>query len=235
MKNQSWLHAYILHRRPYRETSYLVNLFSREAGRITVVAKGVRNSKSDRKSLLQPFNPVRLQCSGKSELKNLNQLESDGRLLSLTGNSLFCGMYVNELTNRVMPEGLESESLFNAYIVALDALESQALPVEQILRKYEFAVLDELGQTPDLTVQSDTGDAIEEGRYYLFVPESGLIPAPQTHSAQALHGEHLLALAGGNYTAEVMKTAKKLSRQALAPLLGGKPLKSRDLFIRTSR
>ena len=107
--NNEWLNAYVLHRRPYRETSYIVDFFTLEEGRVSAVAKGVKNSKSDKKSLLQPFQHLRLQLSGKSELKNLRHVESVSPSINLVGTALFCAMYVNELTNRVMPAGLASD------------------------------------------------------------------------------------------------------------------------------
>ena len=109
--NNDWLEGYVLHRRPYRETSYIVDFFSLQAGRVSAVAKGVRNSKTDRKSLLQPFRPLRFQLSGKSELKNLRQIEAGGAVIMLAGTSLFCGMYLNEVINKVMPAGQSSDSL----------------------------------------------------------------------------------------------------------------------------
>ena len=94
MKPATWQHTYVLHRRPYRETSYLVDLFTRESGKMSVVARGVRNSKGDKKSLLQPFQQIRVQYSGKSDLKNLNQTESFLAAVPLSGQALFCGMYL---------------------------------------------------------------------------------------------------------------------------------------------
>ena len=90
----SWLNAYVLHRRPYRETSFIVDFFTLELGRVSAVARGVRSAKSDRRSLLQPFQALRVQLSGKSDLKNLTQLESNGALRMLTGNALYCALYV---------------------------------------------------------------------------------------------------------------------------------------------
>ena len=148
--NNEWLNAYVLHRRPYRETSYIVDFFSLEEGRISAVAKGVKNSKSDKKSLLQPFQHLRLQLSGKSDLKNLRHVESVAPSISLTGTALFCAMYVNELTNRIMPQGLASDGVYSAYEAALLALRDEA-DIEVTLRQLEFALLDEMGLLPDFT------------------------------------------------------------------------------------
>ena len=125
--NNEWLNAYVLHRRPYRETSYIVDFFTLEEGRVSAVAKGVKNSKSDKKSLLQPFQHLRLQLSGKSELKNLRHVESVSPSINLVGTALFCAMYVNELTNRVMPAGLASDGVHNAYENALLQKQTQVM------------------------------------------------------------------------------------------------------------
>ena len=152
--NNVWLNAYVLHRRPYRETSYIVDFFTLEEGRVSAVAKGVKNSKSDKKSLLQPFQHLRLQLSGKSELKNLRHVESVSPSINLVGTALFCAMYVNELTNRVMPARLASDGVHNAYENALLSLRDES-DIEVTLRQFEFALLDEMGLLPDFTTDVD--------------------------------------------------------------------------------
>ncbi|NDW21794.1 DNA repair protein RecO [Alteromonas hispanica] len=232
--NTDWLTAYVLHRRPYRETSYIVDFFTLEEGRVSAVAKGVKNSKSDKKSLLQPFQALRLQLSGKSELKNLRHVESTAPSIILPGTALFCAMYVNELCNRIMPAGLASDLVFDAYQQALASL-SDAVDVEVTLRQFEFALLDEMGLLPDFTLDVEYELPIEAGRLYNFEPEVGFVVIPEdiTH-LRGFPGEALLALAHGEFTPLSKRVAKVLCRDLLRPLIGDKPLKSRELFSRIS-
>ncbi|WP_018982762.1 DNA repair protein RecO [Salinimonas chungwhensis] len=229
MNRGHWLSAYILHRRPYRETSYLVDFFTLETGRISAVAKGVKNSKSDRKSLLQPFSPVKVQLAGKAELKNLNQIESDGRSHQLTGNALFCAMYLNELINRTMPVGLASEMLFGHYQQVLSILPASDTP-DILLRGFEFALLEEMGQLPDWLTDAVSEQPVDSEQWYIFVAEQGVTQAPAHIQRGRFPGYGLLEMANGEWTPAARKTAKIITRQALRNLLGDKPLKSRELF-----
>lgn len=231
MRASVWLDAYVLHRRAYRETSYLVDFFTLQTGRISAVARGSRQAKSDRKSLLQPFGPVRLQLAGKSELKTLTQLESGGKPWPLAGNALFCGLYVNEIVNRTLPPGLASEALFDRYQQAL-AMLATSEPADIALRSFEFALLDEMGQLPDWLTDAHTGAPIEAQRWYVFVPEQGVVSAADPSQPGRLSGQALQQMCAQDWTPAARQAAKWLARQALAPLLGNKPLKSRELFAR---
>lgn len=232
MPQNPWLQGYVLHRRAYRETSFLVDFFTLELGKVSAVARGVRSAKSDRKSLLQPFQPLRLQLSGKGELKNLTQVESVQPAVPLTGNGLFCALYVNELTNRVMPQALASESLFDAYQSSLQGLCVQT-DFECVLREYEFALLEDMGLLADWGTDAHTQQAVEPDLWYEFSLEQGMVAAGMNQTKGAIDGATLLALSDGVWTERTKKAAKWLNRLALQPLLGDKPLKSRELF--TSR
>jgi DNA repair protein RecO (recombination protein O) len=226
--NNEWLTAFVLHRRAYRETSYIVDFFTLEQGKVSAVAKGVRNSKSDRKSLLQPFQALKLQLAGKSELKNLRQLEGAAPPIPLVGTALFCAMYINEITNRIMPVGLPSDGAFTAYTNALTSLHLDS-DIEVCLRQFERALLDEMGLMPDLTTDVEWGEPISGEHLYSLQPELGFCRAPKGHR-HALPGAALMSLAYDQYTPLSKKVAKVLYRELLKPLVGDKPLKSRELF-----
>ena len=236
--NNEWLNAYVLHRRPYRETSYIVDFFTLEEGRISAVAKGVKNSKSDKKSLLQPFQHLRLQLSGKSELKNLRHVESVSPSINLAGTALFCAMYVNELTNRIMPAGLASDGVYNAYENALLSLRDEN-DIEVTLRQFEFALLDEMGLLPDFTTDVEYEMPIVESGSYHFQMDAGFIRLPEdaagARGMRGLPGQALLSLSQGEFTPLSKKVAKVLCRDLLKPLIGDKPLKSRELFMSKPR
>jgi DNA repair protein RecO (recombination protein O) len=119
------LTGFILHRRPYRETSFLLDIFSLEWGKVSAVAKGIRGAKNDKKSLLQPFQSLQLSLAGKHELKNLHQVEALAPSLNLQGTRLFSAMYINELLNRLLTHDMPQAELFLLYHTTLHALASE--------------------------------------------------------------------------------------------------------------
>ncbi|MBU2977663.1 DNA repair protein RecO [Alteromonas sp. C1M14] len=229
MQNNEWLDTYVLHRRPYRETSYIVDFFSLQSGRVSAVAKGVRNGKNDKKSVLQPFRLLRIQLSGRSELKNLRLAECVGPMSMLAGQALFCAMYLNELINRLLPTGVVSEPVYRQYQHALTQL-NLAQSIEQTLREFEFALLDEMGLLADWFTDGITGDPIVADKWYLYSPEQGFVRCRQPNHKSRISGAALMLLGNGQWTDLSLGAAKRINRLALNHLLGGKPLKSRELF-----
>lgn len=229
MSESSWLHCYVLNRKAYRETSLMVDCFSREAGKIRFIAKGVRNSKSDKKSLLQPFQRLSIQIKGRSELKNLSAVESDAPALNLKGNALFCGMYVNELLNRIMPSELASEALYDIYQETLITL-CDEVDIEICLRQFEFALLEEMGVMPPLSQDARTGDEVIPAAAYQYIEGEGMVFSSGVANEKDISGEALISLEQGIWNPQTRYVAKRLCRQILAPLIGDKPLKSRALF-----
>ncbi|MEP0356078.1 MAG: DNA repair protein RecO [Paraglaciecola sp.] len=224
------LHGFVLHRRAYRETSFLTDLFTLEMGKVSAVIKGVRGNKNDKKSLLQPFQPLLFSLSGKHELRNLNQLESAGKTLKLSGHPLFCAMYLNELLNRLLPKEVPHPELFEYYKASLTALQSEC-EIEPCLRQFELLLLDELGYGMDLNHDFETGQSIEAHVDYCLVLEQGIkVIGPESIGSNRFSGESLIAISNNIWTTNSLKCAKYITRTALAHLLGSKPLKSRELF-----
>ncbi|MBO1254317.1 DNA repair protein RecO [Alteromonas sp. 5E99-2] len=222
------LNGVVLHRRPYRETSVIVDFFTLEQGRVSAVVRGMRQAKSDRKSLLQPFQSLQLQLAGKSELKTLAHVEANDKRISLTGDALYCGFYINELLTRVLPQGLVADTLYHRYIHCLDQLVTRtALDIS--LRHFEFGVLDELGVLPDITVTSE-GEPLSLGNRYCFHTDIGIVPIDK--GKNTFLGQSLIDIANEEWNDESRATAKLICRQALHPFLGSKPLHSRALFKR---
>jgi len=219
----------LLHRRAYRESSYLLDIFSLELGKFSAVVKGVRNSKSDKKSLLQAFQPLLLGISGRHELKTLGQVEASSASFNLQGLQLFSGMYLNELLNRVLVAELPHPELFTAYQSTLQQLASNQ-PVEPLLRDFELLLLADLGYGIEFHVDGN-GQDILANQYYHFVPEQGWWPTmPTQHQDNMFSGEVLLQIEAAQWSPQSLRCAKILSRQAFSQLLGNKPLKSRELF-----
>jgi len=235
MKRVSLQPAFVLHRRSYRETSFLVELFTPEYGRLTVAAKGARQAKSPSQGLLQPFTPLTVSWSGKGELMTLTQVDANGPVRQLKGESLFAGFYLNELLTALLQKWDPHPNLFHVYDQTLSALMAATLN-QQVLRVFEKVLLEELGYG---LLQKD-GDALQESfqpeKYYRFVPDQGFVISELGEDAKAkstlFSGKSLLAIANDDWSDEdCMKDAKRLTRFVLTPLLAGKQIHSRRLFI----
>lgn len=222
--------AVVLHHRPYRESSLLVELFTAEHGRIGLVAKGARgNRKSSNSALLQPFQPLLLSWIQRGELGTITTVEARDRALLLSGAALFSGFYLNELLMRLLARHDPHPELFERYEVTLQALTRPEL-AEWALRLFERDLLQSLGYGLLLEQRAD-GEFIEPQMRYCYHLERG--PQPCLGSGQGLvvMGETLLALASGELPSSPGRIeAKRLMRAALALYLGNKPLQSRELF-----
>lgn len=229
--------GYILHRRAYRDTSHILEVFTEEHGRLGLVARGGRGRR-DWQGLLQPFIPLLLSWSGRGELATLTAVESAGAALSLAGTPLLCGFYLNELLLRLLQRFDAHVQLFNVYANTLNALagasENPGL-VEWSLRIFERDLLQELGYGLVLDHDVETGDPIQEMETYRYVLGHGPVwcePDLIEHAADAiLHGYSLLALHHGQCPNPVSRReAKRLMRAAIDQQLAGRPLHSRRLL-----
>lgn len=224
--------AYILHARPYRDTSLLIDLLTPDFGRVTAVARGVRKNKTPKRQLLNPFSRLLVSWQGKTDMKLLTSFESDNRFLSLAANHLYSGFYLNELLVRLLPEMDSHNGIYHAYEQSLDALQAQA-DIEPLLREFELRLLAELGYGLDFT-QDARNDCVivPQGFYECHIQEGFYSAAPDIPEHYLLKGESLLAISRGDYSSPITRlAAKQLTRRLLKPLLGHRPLKSRELFI----
>lgn len=225
--------AYLLHLRPYRDTSAIVELFTENYGRIALVARGVRSSKNAKRQLLIPFHALLVSFQGARDLKLLTHMESAQSHYFFTGKRLFSALYLNELIVRLLPEMDAHPQLFANYQVALEALHKDE-DLEPLLRRFEFLLLQELGYSISFTHQANHVDPIIAEAFYACDREQGFFEIdPANGSYQlSIKGEDMLAIAQGDYQKlSSRKAAKALSRYLLKPLLGNKPLRSRELFI----
>jgi len=225
--------AFILHSRPYRDSSLLLEVFTAEHGRISLVARGARRKSRGGSggALLQPFIPLLVSYSGRAEMKNLVANEVAGQPLLLRAERMFSGLYVNELMMRLLHRHDPHPMLFAAYGQTLESL-AQLESMDTVLRHFEFTLLDQLGYGFDLTVDGRSGELVNENSWYHYDPDCGLFArGGTTDPAQpAYAGADLLLMSQGEFGAAVRQTAKRLLRQALACQLGELPLRSRDLF-----
>ncbi len=226
--------GFVLHQRPYRETSALLEIFTPEQGRVGVVARGIRSPRSRRRGELQPFRALRLSWSERGELGTLTGVESTGPGFSLTGSALYSAFYLNELLVRLLTRNDPHPTLFEHYTQALEDLSGDASNIELTLRLFEKQLLQETGYGLLLDVDCESGEPVQAGRIYDYHLEAGPVGvAPDTRQGFLFPGSSLLALAQErNIDAAVLRDAKRLMRAALNLYLGGKPLKSRELFVR---
>lgn len=224
--------AYILHTRPYRDTSLLIDLLTPDFGRVTAVARGVRKNKTPKRQLLNPFSRLLVCWQGKTDMKLLTSFEADNHFLSLTANHLYSGFYLNELLVRLLPEMDRHNGLYYAYEQSLDALQNKN-DIEPLLREFEFRLLTELGYGLDFSADARNNCAIDAQGFYECHVQEGFFSAGLDVPAQfLLKGEWLLAIAAGDYSDPATRlAAKQLSRRMLKPLLGSRPLNSRQLFV----
>lgn len=235
MKRVSLQPAYVLHRRPYRETSFLVEIFTPEHGRLSLLARGVRKAKSMASGLLQPFTPLLISWAGRSELMTLTETEINGEVRRLQGDCMFAGFYLNELIMALLHKWDPHPTLFSAYDRAITALQTNPLQ-EKVLRSFEKCLLEELGYGVLPKTDSNTSVTFSADKFYRYIPEQGLtlseIGAHDQIKANIFSGKHLLAISREDWgDSSTLQAAKRLTRYILAPLLGAKQLHSRRLFM----
>ncbi|TAK73034.1 MAG: DNA repair protein RecO [Gammaproteobacteria bacterium] len=235
MKRVSLEPAYVLHRRPYRESSFLVEIFTQAYGRFTLVAKGVRKAGSSMQGLLQPFIPLLVSWSGKGELMTLIEVEVNGEAKRLQGDCLFAGFYLNELLMYLLQKWDAHANLYRLYENTLTALQAPALE-QRVLRLFEKRLLEELGYGLLLKADDSLQQAIVAEQYYRFVPEQGFVLAEGSGispTGTIFSGRSLLAIAQEDWAdEESLQDAKRLTRLLLTPLLGSRPIHSRRLFVK---
>lgn len=224
--------AYVLHRRAYQEHGLMVDLLTLNHGRITVVARGANRPRSPLKAQLQPFQPLLVDWTGRSDLKTLTQTETrSGPRLART-EALYSGLYLNELLQRLLPVADPHPTVFAAYLQALESL-AGAEALEPVLRRFEQALANALGYGFPWDRTSDTDAAIEPAGRYCYDPQEGLLARASEHTRlRDLPGDALLAIAAGNLEdPDARLTAKRVMRVLVDFLLQGRPLNSRHLFM----
>ncbi|MFA5631600.1 MAG: DNA repair protein RecO [Porticoccaceae bacterium] len=221
--------AFVLHTRPFRETSQLVNLFGREYGRFSAVSRSSRSKNRRGGPLLQPFCLLQAEWRGTSDLKSLISAEAL-EIHLLQGSNLYIGLYLNELLSRLVHEHEPHQELFEQYHYMLSLLATET-DVEPHLRIFEFNLLQDLGYGFPLDMDAASGEPVEALRNYVFVAGEGMVAAGRGASGAIASGAQLQMIAAGDYSDSAVRAcAKRLARAALAPLLGARPLYSRELF-----
>lgn len=224
--------AYVLHRRPYRETSRILELFSLCHGRMGVLAKGAMRPRSPWRGVLQPFGPLLVAFAGRGDLPTLTAAEADGPVAMLTGRRLPSALYLNELLVRMLPRQDPHPLLYAAYQAALDRL-ARGSEVEPTLRIFEKRLLQELGYGLCLGYDVEERAPLDPDRDYYYQYDKGpWRAAPAGIPTVRVKGRTLIGLEGEVLDdAELLRESKQLMRRVLALYLGDRPLQSRELFV----
>jgi len=222
--------AFVLHAYAYRETSLLVEVFSRTFGRVSLVARGARSPRSPVRGVLLAFQPLTLSWFGRGEVRTLARAEWMGGQPLLQGEVLLCGFYINELLLRLLPREDPHESLFEQYQATLRRLAERG-DSASALRFFERALLKELGYAMTLERDSASGDAIDAAKSYAYDPERGPIEVNGAAPEPWVSGRTLLDMARDDYSDPVTQLqAKALMRALISHRLDHQPLKSREIF-----
>ncbi|MGH8691344.1 MAG: DNA repair protein RecO [Burkholderiales bacterium] len=222
--------GYVLHTYPYKETSLIVEAFTRRFGRVAMLARGARRPRSAMRGVLLAFHPLRLGWSVSAELGNLVSAEWSGAIQPLGGRGLMCGFYLNELVLRLLPRDDPHERLFDIYAAALKTL-SEGGSQASILRGFEKRLLAELGYAPLLEREAG-GAAIDPRRRYVYEPERGPVATTGTGNGDfAVSGQTLLDLAADEYgRPETREEARTLLRALIGQRLHGQVLHTRAVL-----
>ncbi len=226
--------GFVLHSYPYKETSLIVDMFTRDHGRVALVAKGAKRPLSKLRGVLQTFQPLSVSWSGKTELRTLIDAEWVGGMLPLEKTALLCGFYLNELLVKLLARDDRHPVLFDHYVSTLNQLAHDE-PAQIVLRKFERALLKETGVAADLGRSTVTRAAVLAGDRYVVDPERGAREADAADVADnwpVVHGKTLLDMEREDYSDPTTQAqSKQLMRFLLAHHLGGAPLNTRQILI----
>ncbi|MBT4653376.1 MAG: DNA repair protein RecO [Thiotrichales bacterium] len=218
--------AFLIHRRMYQGNSLLLDFFTKDYGKLRLIARGARSSKTS----LQMFQCLSISFKGKGDLKSLSQWEISDKPRRLLGNDLIMAIYVNELIQRLLPEGDEHSEIFEsywAYINNISTLDSNEK--EYKLRIFENQLLQDLGYGLDFD-DDINGNTINKDLKYDFIEHQGFV----INGNGVISGSTLLHLSNSNEpitNSKELSILKKMNRKRLKSLLGDKPLKSKELFF----
>lgn len=222
--------AFVLRTRDYLETSLLVDIYSRDYGRLRLVAKGAKSGRSAKALKLQPFAELSLNWQGKSDLKTLSNVDAGSIALSKP-DRLVAGMYLNELLFYLVTEMDPHPHLYSLYSQTLSLLQDSP-NLELVLRHFEFGLLEELGYAIDFS-QDTQGQPLSAEHRYLYYPDMGFVK--ENDPQNGLSGLAILDLAGkGLSTERALKAAKRICRAHIDLLLDGRELQSRKWYLKSS-
>ena len=227
--------GYVLHHRPFRDTSQILDILTRDHGRIAVVARGSRGSRSRLAGLLRPFLPLRMSWVARTELGTLTGAEAAGPPVGLRGDALLSAYYLNELMLFFLHRDDPQPEIFSLYEDVIPRLADPA-ELAATLRNFELDLLGLLGYAVSLDREAGTDEAIVPDRYYDYRIEQGPVGVKRTEGPLVFRGDMLLAIGARQFEDdEALRAANRLLRQVIAYHLGGKELQSRKVLREVHR
>jgi len=228
--------AFILHHRPFRDSSQILDLISREHGKLAVVARGSRGARSRLKGVLRPFMPLSMSWVIKSDLGTLTGAEVRGAPLRLTGEALLAGYYVNELVLHFLHRHDPQPEIFDAYADTIETLATSGAAIAAILRQFEMALLRHSGYALNLDHEAGTSRDLGRAQNYDYRVEQGAVPVSRDEGPLVFTGETLAAIAAQRFDdPAILRAANRLMREVIAYHLDGKELKSRKVLLEMRR
>jgi DNA repair protein RecO (recombination protein O) len=220
--------AFVLHQRPFRDSSQLLECMTARHGRVGLVARGSRRPGNRQRALLQPFVPLKVSWVRRGELGRLTQVEAEGPSFELAGRHLLAGFYANELQLRLTARGDPNAEVFSCYSRCLAQLAAGA-SLARTLRLFELELLGALGYGVELDGDLGEGEPLREDSLYVYELEHGLRRvASADNEADVYSGRHLLSLRDRKLDDDgSLGTAQRLLGRVLKAHLGERPLKSR--------
>lgn len=227
--------AWILHHRPFRDSSQILDVVTRDYGRIAVVARGSRGAKSKLAGVLRPFLPLRVSWVARTDLGTLTGAEAAGAPTSLSGDALLSAFYVNELLLNFLLRHDPQPEIFDLYCEVLGSLGSSG-NVAASLRSFELELLSLLGYAVNLDHEAASHEDVDPERHYDYRVEQGPVPVERRDGPLVFEGATLRAIAAQQFDdGEVLRAAGRLLRQVIAHHLGGRELQSRKVLLEVHR
>ncbi|MDF1684544.1 MAG: DNA repair protein RecO [Legionellaceae bacterium] len=225
------LSAWLLHQRPAKNSTTQVFFLTRERGLVRAYCQGGRSPK--KRAILQPFTPLWLSINERSYGMYVKQVEIAETSELLQGEILLAGMYINEVLYRALKPDVSEPMLYETYEHTIRALVrcSQRTQLEILLRKFERNLIHLSGYQISYTEEANTERAVQEDKYYTFVPGEGFALAHTNSATQGFLGAHILSIAADVWTdTGVLKTAKHIMRRGIHHLLDGAVIETRALY-----
>lgn len=223
--SELWRDAFLLHQRPYGNTSVMAEMFTLDNGRISVIAKGAKKPKSKFFGVLSPFSKLRITYRGKSELKTLTNVDKEDIFSDSFSKLSYTLLYINELLIKILPQGAPQKELFHLYDKFLLEIKTSN-EIDIILRRFEIDLLEMLGYGINFINEVDSGQSIDADKLYDFVPELGFKESPNG----IFNGKEIISISKLDFENINKKKFKSLTTMAIGYSLDGGDLKSRQIF-----
>ncbi len=227
--------AFLLHHRPYQDSSRILDVISANHGRLALVARGSRSAKSRLRGILRPFLPLKMSWVIRSDLGTLTGAEMNGAPISLQGDALMSGYYANELLLKLLHRHDPQPEIFSAYTRTIENLAATA-DIAVPLRHFEMELLRLLGYALNLDHDTETREPLRSDTMYEYRVEQGPVPIANREGGMVFSGQQLTAVRNEDFDRpEILNCAGRLLREVISFHLGGRELNSRIVFLELRR